>query len=56
MLTNTQLPLGHIKGCPHTSFKQSGGEHEVGECGNRTARESIEVRALVFSNGGEGEE
>ncbi|KAA8631814.1 hypothetical protein SMACR_09154 [Sordaria macrospora] len=42
--------------CPHTSFKQSGGEHEVSECGNRTARESIEVRALVFSNGGEGEE
>ncbi|KAK3402545.1 hypothetical protein B0T20DRAFT_449596 [Sordaria brevicollis] len=35
--------------CPHTSFKQSGDEREGAECSNRVARESIEVRALVFS-------
>ncbi|KAK3947437.1 hypothetical protein QBC32DRAFT_354304 [Pseudoneurospora amorphoporcata] len=47
--------------CPHTSFKQSGGgnlEQETGgDCSNavvRTARESIEVRAMVFSKGGGG--
>ncbi|KAK1779918.1 hypothetical protein QBC45DRAFT_464573 [Copromyces sp. CBS 386.78] len=42
--------------CPHTSFKQSGGnlDQETGDCSNPvwTARESIEVRAIVFSKGG----
>ncbi|KAK3350474.1 hypothetical protein B0H65DRAFT_545598 [Neurospora tetraspora] len=42
--------------CPHTSFKQSSGEQpvqEAGDCSNATPRESIEVRALVFSKVGD---
>ena len=38
-----ELMSHHPTGCPHTSFRQSGSQH------GGHPRESIEVRALVFS-------